>query len=388
MSRFVVIAPAVVAVVLAAVGDASAQGRFGPPPPQFNSPEVSAERTITFRIHAPGAEAVRLSSTDLPDVGFGAGVDMKKGENDVWEVTVGPVPAGAYRYRFDVDGVSVVDPRNTAASETNSNVMSLVIVPGSDVYDLKEVPHGAVAEVNYYSQSLKRFRRMHVYTPPGYENGKGAFPILYLLHGAMDNDDAWSTVGRAGEILDNLIAAGDAKPMIVVMPSGHTGPFTFGPDSSLDRQMDEFSADFMNDVKPLVERNYRVIGDRDHRAIAGLSMGGMQTLNIAFGDLKDYGYVGVFSSGIFGITGFGGRPPSTEWEEQHRAVLDDADLKPGLHLVWFATGSEDFLRQTSTGTVDMLKEHGFDVTYVETGGGHTWINWRDYLSRFAPQLFQ
>ena len=218
---------------------------------------------------------------------------------------MGPVPAGTYRYNFQVDGLAVIDPRNPATSESNTNTWSLLTVPGSPVSDLKDVPHGAVAQVPYYSKSLGRFRRMHVYTPPGYEQGSVKLPILYLLHGAFDCDASWSTVGRAGLILDNLIAAGKAKPMIVVMPMGHTGPFRFGPGGSLQKQMDEFARDFTTDLRPLVERTYRVSAERQHRAIAGLSMGGAQTLNIAMGHLDDYGYVGVFSSGVFGIDGRG-----------------------------------------------------------------------------------
>src|SRR5213075_2117669 len=163
---------------------------------------------------------VRLSGSDIPGVGQGA--EMTKGTNGVWEITLGPIGPGAYRYNFNVDGVSVIDPRNPATSESNNNVWSLVNVTGADFLDTKDVPHGAVSAVTYYSKALRRFRRMHVYTPPGYESGKGRFPVFYLLHGAGDSDDAWTTVGRAGFILDNLIANKQAKPMVVVMPAGHT----------------------------------------------------------------------------------------------------------------------------------------------------------------------
>jgi enterochelin esterase family protein len=320
------------------------------------------------------------------------GADMEKGDDDIWETSVGPIPAGAYRYSFNVDGVSVIDPTNSATSESNTNTWSLAYVPGSDICDATKVPHGAVSQVTYYSQTLDRFRRFHVYTPPGYEKGEGQYPVLYLLHGAFDCDASWSTVGRAGFILDNLIAAGKARPMIVVMPAGHTAPFRFGPPApggrSFEHQLAEFGEDFSQDLRPYVETNYRVLNDRAHRAIAGLSMGGVQTLNVAFADLNEFAYIGVFSSGIFGIAGgFGGAPPSTEWEDSHKAILDDADLRSGLKLVWFATGKDDFLARTSQATVDMLKSHGFEVEYRETEGGHTWINWRDYLHQFAPLLF-
>jgi enterochelin esterase-like enzyme len=360
--------------------------RFGGPRgPRVVSPEVSADRRVTFRILAPKAEEVRLSGSDIP--GNFRGAEMAKDANGVWEVTLGPIEAGAYRYNFNVDGVSVIDPRNPATSESNSNTWSLVYVGGSDFMDAKDVPHGAVAEATYYSKSLKRFRRMHVYTPPGYESGKGKYPVFYLLHGAFDCDDSWTSVGRAGFILDNLIAAKKARPMVVAMPAGHTGPFTFGgPRPSVD----PFIQDFRNDLQPYVEKNYRVYTDRQHRAMAGLSMGGGQTLNIAIPNLEEFAYIGVFSSGIFGITGrgFGANQGGPTWEEQNKDVLDNAELKKGLKLVWFATGKEDFLIETSRATVEMLKKHGFKVIYEESAGGHTWINWRNYLSEFAPQLFQ
>jgi enterochelin esterase family protein len=359
----------------------------GARPPEFVSPEVSAERTIVFRIHAPKAEAIRVVGGDLP--GNGPGAAMTKGDNGVWEVKLGPVPAGAYRYRFNIDGLEVVDPRNPATSQSNDNVWSLVCVPGSEYGDLADVPHGAVAEVVYSSQALGRSRRMHVYTPPGYEKGEGQYPVLYLLHGASDSDASWSTIGRAGFILDNLIAAGKAKPMIVVMPAGHTGPLRQRPprERSGDRPADEFVADFTRDLRPYVEKHYRVLADRPHRAIAGLSMGGSQTLNIAFADLAEFGYVGVFSSGVFGIVGRGGEAPSNRWEGEHAAALDNAELKNGLELVWFGCGKEDFLIRTSDATVEMLKRHGFDVAYRQSEGGHTWLNWRDYLTEFAQLLF-
>jgi enterochelin esterase family protein len=348
------------------------------------SPEVAADRRVTFRILAPKAEAVRLTGSDIP--GNGQGAPMTKDTNGVWEVTLGPIEPGAYRYHFNVDGVSVVDPRSPAISQSNNNVWSLVLVPGLEFQETREVPHGAVAAVTYYSTALKRFRRMHVYTPPGYESGSGQYPVLYLLHGAGDSDEAWGSVGRAGFILDNLIAASKAKPMVVVMPAGHTGPFRFG---GARPAVDEFAQDFLNDIMPHVEKNYRVYTDREHRAMAGLSMGGGQTLNIGIPHLEKFAYLGVFSSGVFGITGRGreGAPPAPSFEEQHQQVLDDPKLKEGLRLFWFATGRDDFLVETSRATVAMLKKHQFNVVYQESDGGHTWTNWRNYLYAFAPQLF-
>lgn len=353
-------------------------------PPPVTSPELAPDRQITFRVLAPKAATVKLASSDLP--GLGQGKDMAKGTNGVWEVTFGPVPPGSYRYNFNVDGVSVVDPRNSKTSESNENTWSLVNVAGADWQDTKDVPHGAVAQVTYWSSTLKKFRRMHVYTPPGYEAGAGKYPVFYLLHGAFDSDNSWSTVGRAGFILDNLIAAGKAKPMVVVMPAGHTGPFSFGRGS----MSGEFEPEFVTDIMPLVEQRYRVHADRANRAIAGLSMGGAHTLNIGVPHLGKFAYLGVYSSGIFGIVQRPGAPApqGPSFEEKHKAILDDAKLKEGLKLFWFATGKDDFLVETTRKTVEMFKGHKFDVIYTETDGAHTWDKWRDYLNEFAPQLFR
>ncbi|HZR20099.1 MAG TPA: alpha/beta hydrolase-fold protein [Verrucomicrobiae bacterium] len=357
-------------------------------PPQIVSPEISADRHITFRIQAAKAEKIHLSAGDIP--GSASSAELTKGTNDIWEVTVGPIDPGAYRYTFNVDGVSVIDPRNPATSESNNNVWSLVYVPGADFMDTRDVPHGAVAAVTYYSKTLQRFRRMHVYTPPGYELGRGKFPVFYLLHGAGDSDDAWTSVGRAGFILDNLISAGKAKPMVVVMPAGHTRAIGFVGGGR--GAPDEFVQDFVNDIAPYVEKHYRIYTDRSHQAVAGLSMGGAQTLNIAIPHLEKFAYVGVYSSGIFGIVprpGANAAPPQgPSWEEQHLAVLDDPKLKKGLKLFWFSTGKDDFLIGTTRATVEMFKKHGFTPVFQESSGAHTWINWRDYLDEFTPQLFR
>ena len=184
----------------------STHAQMRPPGPQVTSPEVSADRQVTFRVLAPKAEAVQLASSgDIPGIGFGQLKALTKGTNGVWEVTVGPLPPGAYRYGFNIDGATVVDPRNPRTSESNENSWSLAQVPGSDWLDTRDVPHGAISEVTYWSTVLKKFRRLHVYTPPGYETSDARYPIFYLLHGAFDSDDSWSSVGRAGFILDNLV---------------------------------------------------------------------------------------------------------------------------------------------------------------------------------------
>lgn len=397
------------------------RGRGGPQGPQVISPEIEADRSVTFRIYAPNAQNVRVSGGDMPQLaGGGRGADpaapprgqMTKAADGVWSVTVGPVDPGAYRYNFNVDGVSVVDPRNSSISESNTNVWSLVYVPGSDIFDTKQVPHGAVAAVTYYSTALGKFRRMHVYTPPGYETSSQKYPIFYLLHGAGDCDEAWTSVGRAGFILDNLIAARKVKPMVVVMPAGHTNTTpagargaapgaVAGAPAAAPSPLDDFARDFLTDVMPYAESHYRVLADRSNRAIAGLSMGGSQTLNVAFLHLEKFAYIGVFSSGATLGGGRGaavapGAPAApaaapagpTPWETAHSPNLDNASLKKGTKLIWFSTGVNDGLIANSKSTVEMLKKHGFDAQFKESPGAHTWINWRNYLAEFAPLLFQ
>ena len=351
-----------------------------PPPPPVVSPQLDAERRATFRLRV-GLDAARVTSPDIPGLGQGA---MIKNAEGVFELTVGPLPPGAYRYNFELAGTRVTDPVNPATSEANATAFSLMVVPGSELFDTRDVPHGSVATVYYASKTRETQRRMHVYTPPGYENGKGRFPVLYLLHGATDSDDSWVSVGRMGAILDNLIAAGRAKPMVVVMPNGHSGRFTMG--GGPNREIESCAEEVATDIRPYMEKHYRLLTGRDNRAVAGLSMGGAQSLQIAFGNLADYGYVGVFSSGIFAL-GRPDPPPGPSWEEQHLATLDDAKLKKGLHRVWFAVGREDFLLDTARRTVELLRRHGFEVELKETAGGHVWANWRDYLVEWVPMLF-
>jgi enterochelin esterase family protein len=372
------------------------QTPFGPVV-RYNSPEVMPDGRVVFRILAPKAESVGLQASDIPGLARG-GPQFTKLENGVWEATVGPIEPGAYRYTFLVNGVAVVDPRNPSVSESNDNAWSLVYIPGADFMSDSRVPHGAVAAIHYYSTVLGRNRRMHIYTPPGYEVGKDKYPVFYLLHGAMDCDDSWGSVGRAGFILDNLIAAKKAQPMIVVMPAGHTsrGFNMAGGGRGMGPMVDEFTREFMKDILPYVETNYRVLLIRSARAIAGLSMGGAQAINITVQNPDKFSYIGVFSSGIFGSApkpadaGAAKTPPASgpDWEQQNLAALGNADLKKGLKLLWFATGSDDFVLNTTKATLEIFRKHGFSPVFKESSGGHTWINWRNYLNEFAPQLFK
>ena len=377
-------------------GDAGGRGGRGggrgAQAPPVVSPEVTVDKKITFRLSAPQAQSVRLSAGDIP--GLGQAAVLVKGENGIWSTTVGPVEPGAYRYNFNLDGVATIDPRSPSISESNTNVWSLVYVPGADFMDTKNVSHGAVASVDYFSTALNAWRRLHVYTPPGYETSSDKYPVFYLLHGAGDNDHSWTSVGRANYILDNLIAAKKAKPMVVVMPAGHTpSAQNAGRGAGFLSATDAFAREFVTDVMPLVEKRYRVITDRAHTAMAGLSMGGSQTLNIAIPNLQRFAYIGVYSSGLIGepaptAATATTTPNNPTWESRNLAILDNTALKKGLKLLWFSTGKDDGLLSTTKSTVEMLKKHGFTVVYEESPGAHTWINWRNYLNIFAPQLFQ
>jgi enterochelin esterase family protein len=295
---------------------------------------------------------------------------------------VGPIKPGIYRYSYVVDGAEVADPRNPDSTESLNFTRGMLAVPGLPYQDIKDVPHGAVQTVWYHSKSLGVLRRMHIYTPPGYEKNAEKYPVFYLLHGATDSDDSWSTVGRAGFILDNLIAEHKAKAMIVVMPAGHTNHhFVWGDTAGMAADSAQFEKDFIQDIVPYVESHYRVLTGREHTAIAGLSMGGMQTLNISLANLNKFAYLGVFSSGWIA----GGAEGA---ERSHATALDDASARRGLKLLWFATGKDDFLIETTRATVAVFKRHGFQVEYQETAGTHSWENWRDYLQKFLPRLFQ
>jgi len=397
--------------------------------PVVVSPEVKPDGHVVFRIAAPKAERVTLNASDITVLfsGGGAGAitgtsiatempatplpqgwpEFTKNETGIWEAIAGPLPPGAYRYVFQVDGVRVLDPVNTRTAESRDNMWSLFTVPGAEIMDTTDVPHGAMAEIFYYSSVLKTTRRMHIYTPPGYEAGNLKYPVFYLLHGAGDTDDAWTSVGRASFIFDNLIAAKKAKAMIVVMPAGHQPGIPFGaPPSgppSTTPTVNPFTNEFITDMLPYVEKHYRTINDRQHRAIAGLSMGGSQTLDIAFTHLKMFGQIGVFSSGAM-LGGGRGRasaapgapaaapvtppPPRPDWEATHLADLDNASLKKGTKLIWLSTGKDDGLIANTRTTVELLKKHGFAPVFIESPGAHSWFNWRNYLIEFTPQLFQ
>jgi enterochelin esterase-like enzyme len=339
------------------------------------SPVIGADGRVTFQLYAPKATEVLMRSEGPAPF---ANQPLVKGDSGVWKLTA-QVPADLYIYWYDVDGVAVADPRNNRPRVNMSTVRSLVEVPGatSEFFAERPVPHGEVAAVHYQSQALGAPRRMHVYTPPGYATSGQRYPVLYLLHGAGDNDQSWLMAGRANFIFDNLIAAGKAKPMIVVMPAGHT-PATPGAAPAPTA----FARDLLGDVVPYVERNYRTRPGRDQRAIAGLSMGGQQTLNVGLTNLAKFSQLGVFSSGWFGQDG------AATFAKNNAAVLSDPKVNDRIRLFWFATGKDDFVLPSTKAALALLDQHKIRYSYKETEGGHTWPNWRAYLNEFAPLLFR
>jgi enterochelin esterase family protein len=386
--------PSMMAVAQAGAAGHEGPPVFTPPPPTPNdtlkSPEVHPDGHVTFRIYAPQAQQVKLQA-EGPESTPGMtmkelmtvvmqGVSMTRQDNGVWTIEIGPIQPGVYRYNFLIDGAAATDPRNPLASESLTQVKSLYEVPGADFLEYKSnVPHGAIASVFYPSPVVGALRRMHIYTPPGYDaDSSKRYPVLYLLHGGGDSDDAWPTVGRAGAILDNLIAAGKAVPMIIVMPAGHVSrEFRLSADRN-SMGHDQFNEDLVQVVIPYVEKNYRVIADRNQRAIAGLSMGGLQTLTLSLVHSDLFAYVGVFSSGWF--------PEVREHIEQ----TDLAQYKREGHpfkLYWTSVGKLDIALANSNAMVEELKKFGITPESYLSEGFHAWNNWRDNLEAFAPRLF-
>ena len=340
--------------------------------------EVHPDRTVTFRLRAPDAADVKLSGDFLP-----AAQALKKGADGTWSITVGPLNPAVYEYSYTVDGVRGLDPANPMIKAGDRSSQSLFQVPGDKPapYDMQSVAHGTV-HINWYaSKSVGAPRSMHVYTPPGYEHSKASYPVLYLLHGSGDTESGWVTVGRANLILDNLIAAGKAKPMIIVMPYGRPlQAVTLAPSPARPQAAGNgFENDLLQDVIPFVEKLYRVSAKPDHRAIAGLSMGGGQALQVGLGHLDTFHSVGAFSAG--------GR--SQNYEETYKGVFaDPAASNKKLKLFYIACGKEDRLFAGSQGLHEALDRRQIKHTFVASEEGHVWRNWQNYLAEFAPQLFR
>jgi enterochelin esterase family protein len=352
------------------------------PADRVRSPEVHSDGRITFRLHAPKAGEVVVRGDWNENNGQAAATRNAAG---VWSATIGPMRPDFYSYSFSVDGVRVPDPRNPSVKPaSNGGPVSMVDVPGeSAAYQaVRDVPHGAIHAHYYMSKAASRLRRFHVYTPPGYDaGGQRSYPVLYLLHGSGDSDAEWLSIGRAGIILDNLVAAGKAKPMLIVMPDGHPVPAMDTDPSNRGRNTQLFKADLIGDVMPMAERLYRIQADRDHRALAGLSMGGGQTLAAGLSSLDRFAHLGVFSSGV---------RDRADFESTHAQVLaDGAKTNSMLRVFWIGCGARDAGAKAGVATLrSILDKGGIRHAYRESDGGHNWRQWRLYLSEFAPLLFQ
>jgi enterochelin esterase-like enzyme len=353
--------------------------------PRVVSPEINPDNTVTFRILSEKANEVTLNGSWM---GFRETLPLTKGERGVWSATIQPLPSSMYHYNFFIDGVAAIDVTNPHALRDGTRYASLLMVPGagSSLFQLNDTPHGNISQVWYPSPTLGTDRRMYVYTPPGYTSGKDSYPVLYLLHGAGGDEDAWSSLGRANLILDNLIASGTSKPMIVVMTNGNAWqtstlrqiPGIPTPSRETFGQFQgKFEKSLVEDIVPYIEKNYRVIADKDHRALAGLSMGGGHTITASITYPGTFGYIGVFSSGIFDANA-----DMAEMEKKFQALK-----ATGVNKYWVACGKEDFVMESNKRLLRVLENTGFEHEYFENEGGHTWANWRNYLSMFAPMLF-
>jgi enterochelin esterase-like enzyme len=366
---------------------------------RVKSPEIAGDGHVTFRLHAPNATTVTLNgswigATNLP---------MTKGADGVWTTTVGPLSPQLYGYWYMVDGVRALDPSNSETERDGSRYNTMLLVPGAaaDLWTFKDVPHGTLEQIWYPSPTLKMDqRRMYVYLPAEYNaNPTKKYPVLYLLHGGGGDEDAWTTMGRATVIMDNLIAAGKAVPMIVVMPNGYANQsvsqgFGFGPTPSLTQLNTRplvqtvpcqprpapawegsYTQSLVNDVIPFVEKTYRVQADRHHRAIAGLSMGGAQTIVITGHNPDMFDYIGAFS-------------PGGPWLEDNYEAHLDALKKADIKFYWTGAGDTDICRKTTLDLEAALKARGIPTSYKEIPGRHYWFLWRDFLGDYAGVIFQ
>ncbi len=369
---------ALVLLVVAAVPGMAQQA------PPIVSPEVRSDNRVTFRFQDPNAKEVKLTLEGNPQP-----LPMQKDAAGVWTVTTDPVEPDYYGYSFVADGVGLIDPLNPLMKPNLLNTQSMVQVPGpsSLPWEINDVPHGVIHHHLYKSQVVGDARDFYVYTPPGYDpNAKEPYPVLYLLHGYSDDASGWIAVGRANVILDNLIAQGKAKPMLVVMPLGYGAPeivqrtpqfaAAFRDESLRQRNFDRFRDALLQEVIPAVEGTYRIAKDRDSRAIAGLSMGGAESLIVGLNALDRFAWIGAFSSGGLG-------------EDFDKSLPGlDSKVNSQLRLLWISCGKDDRLIEPNQKFRDWLKSKQIELAWIETSGAHSWQVWRRNLATFAPLLFQ
>ena len=375
------------------------QALFGGPP--IVSPEIREDNSVIFRLRAPEVDSVKITGDFLPTVKIQTAygpmdipgkADLIKDENGIWSFETNSLNPELYSYTFIVDGVTTADPSNPFLNRDVASISNFFIVGGehADLYRVNDIPHGTVARRWYDSPGLEKDRRLTIYTPPRYETSTETFPVLYLLHGAGGDEEAWIALGRTAQIMDNLIAQGKAKPMIVVMTNGNISQDAapgegsdgyYTPQFMAPQTMNGmFEASFV-DIINFVESNYKVVADKEHRAIAGLSMGGFHSFHISRYYPNTFDYVGLFSAAFV---------PSKDDTGVVYSNIDETlrnQMENGYKLYWIGIGKTDFLLRANTEFRQKLDNMGMEYTYVESDGGHIWRNWRVYLSNFVIQLF-
>ncbi|MBR3625920.1 MAG: esterase [Bacteroidaceae bacterium] len=385
MKKFFILMIAIMVCGMSYAQQAIFQGRG------VTSPEINADKTVTFRVRAPKAITVQVSGDCIE--GRTANMTEKDG---VWEYTTpAPVAPEMYTYNFIIDGQRTLDMNNVAVNRDVASLTNILLVtePGarSDLYAVHDVPHGTVSRIWYHSDYEGINRRMTVYTPAGYETSGKRYPVFYLLHGIGGDEEAWITQGRTAQVLDNLIAQGKAQPMIVVMTNGNiameAAPLETStgynvPSMGLPKTMEgSFETAFPEIVK-FIDKTYRTIPQKRSRAIAGLSMGGFHSKFISQNNPDMFNYIGLFSAAI-GVTDANISPI---YQDNDKKLATLFSKKPALY--WIGIGNEDFLFNNNTDYRKFLDEHHYPYTYMETGGGHIWRNWRIYLTEFVPLLFK
>lgn len=350
---------------------AQAPGANTPPrrafTPPVRSPEIAADRTVTFRLRAPKATEVFVQGQWK-----NGRAAMAKGTNDTWSVTVPAIEPGVWEYSFNVDGFTMIDPANSAIKpmrEPRTSILHIVGQPPK-IWDFQDVPHGTVHSHTYRSKTVGRLRELTVYVPPGYDQSRKRYPLLVLQHGAGDNQFTWVAHGKAHWIIDNLIAQKKAQPMVVVMLDGHPGSGGIGGDNT-----ELFEKDLLEDVMPFIEQTYRVQKGAENRGIVGLSMGGGQSLTVGLKNLNQFAWVGGFSS-------------ATPNKEAIATPLADPTINKKLKLLWVACGKDDFLLRRNEEFIALLNENKIEHEWELTEGNHSWPVWRDYLAIFVPKLFR
>jgi len=350
-------------------------GRGPAAPPAYT---VNPDRTVTFRLRAPEATTATVAG-DFINM---SSLTMTKGDDGIWSATSAVLRPAIYNYTFTVNGVRMSDPSNplVKTGDRSSSVMFEVKGDKPAPYDYQDVPHGTV-RIDYYNSNKFNVPQMvWVYTPPGYDSSNAKYPAMYLLHGAGDTEAGWVTVGHANLIMDNLIAEGKAKPMIVVMPYGRPAPsatLNLTAPAAVPEQGITFPNDLVEDVVPFAEKTYRISAKADDRAIAGLSMGGNQTLQVGLSHVDMFHYIGAFSPVVSNIE-----------QNGKDAIADAAGTNKKLKLFYVYIGKLDTLYASNQTFDKLLTDHQIKHTFVETEEWHVWRNWRDYLADFAPRVFR